>query len=79
MTYKVLDTFLVGDNTSVTIGGNGDGLRNDILVTDSEGREYHLLSVAMVSGQQAPGVKEATTILLEGVFSSDAVILKSKL
>lgn len=74
MRYKVLDTFSVGGNTSVTIAGNGEGLKNDILIRDSNETKYHILSVAMVSSRQPLELKGTTTILLEGIFNSDIII-----
>ena len=41
--YKVLNTFAVGKNTSVTIEGNGERLRNDILVMGSDVKSYTLI------------------------------------
>lgn len=35
LNYKVLDTFPIGQNTSVTIQGNSNGLRNNCVVTTS--------------------------------------------
>lgn len=71
MSYKVIDIFPVGGNTSVTIEGNGQGLKNNIFIKDSLGVTYKLLSVAMLSG----GIQETTTLMIEGKFDSEKIIL----
>ena len=42
MKYDVLDCVLIGDNTSVTISGNGKGLKNGIAIKASEGKYLKL-------------------------------------
>lgn len=69
MDYKVLDVFRIGNNTSVTIEGNGNGLKNNMHIKDSLGITHKLLSVAMISG----GDRDATTLLIEGNFDSKVV------
>jgi len=70
MLYNVIDAFPIGKNTSVTIEGNGEGLKNNIDVIDSNGRKYKLLSVGMTSGHSVEDMKKATTVLVEGEFNS---------
>ncbi len=71
MDYRVLDIFPVGENTSVTIEGNGKGLKNNILIKDSLGVPHRLISVAMLSGE----IKKTTTLLIEGIFDSEVISL----
>lgn len=73
MTYKVIDIFRIGDNTSVTIEGSGKGLRNHIIVTSAEGTKHELLSVAMVSGHPQSERRKTTTVLIKGFFCSDTI------
>ncbi len=71
MNYKVIDTFPVGENTSVTIEGNGEGLKNNIVIRDSSGVTHQLITVAMVSSEE----KNVTTLLVQGVFESKEIIV----
>ena len=71
--YNVLDIFPIGNNTSVTIKGNGNGLKNNVMVTDENEKNYKLLSVAFVSGQSE--INKTTTILIEGKFNSKLIKL----
>ena len=70
MKYKVLDTFPIGQNTSVT-QGNGDGLRNNMEIRDSSGIAHQLITVAMMS----KGEKNTTTLLIQGVFDSKDIVV----
>lgn len=72
MTYKVLDIFPIGTNTSVTIEGNGEGLSNGIDIKDSNGKSHRLLTVAMISSEE----KNNTVLLIEGKFDSENIIAK---
>lgn len=69
MDYKVLDVFRIGNNTSVTIEGKGNGLKNNMRIKDSLGITHKLLSVAMISGDN----RDTTTLLIEGDFNSKVV------
>lgn len=71
--YKVLNTFAVGKNTSVTIEGNGERLRNDIRVMGSDGKSYNLISVAMLSDASSDASGKTTTVLIEGDFRAGAL------
>lgn len=71
MIYKVLDIFPIGQNSSVTIEGNGKGLQNGITIKDSLGTSHKLISVAMISGEKAG----TTTLLIEGKFNSETISL----
>lgn len=75
--YKVLNTFAVGNNTSVTIEGNGEGLRNDMWVTGSDGKPYKLLSVAMPLDVSSYTIGKTTTVFVEGDFRAEALIPES--
>lgn len=71
--YKVLNTFAVGKNTSVTIEGNGEGLRNGIRVRGSDGKSYNLISVAMPLEVASDTIRKTTTIFIEGDFQAEAL------
>ena len=71
MHYKVLDTFPIGKNTSVTIQGNGADLRNNMKIKDSSGISHQLNTVAMMSSEE----KNITTVLIEGMFDSKEIIV----
>lgn len=73
MIYNVLDVFPVGSNTSVTIKGNGNGLKNDIVITDEHEKSYKLLSVALLSGQSEKQINNETMVLIEGDFNSKMI------
>lgn len=73
MTYRVLDVFPLGENTSVTIEGNGEGLKNNTTVISDEGTNHKLLSVGMLSGTSGEEIKKTTTILIEGMFNSKSI------
>ena len=69
MKYDVLDCVLIGDNTSVTIAGNGKGLKNGAAIRSSEGKIFKVISVAMYSGINSES-DNTTTLLVEGQFCS---------
>ena len=75
MKYKVLDTLKIGDNTSVTIEGRGENLRNQMLVFDTDNMAHTLLSVAMPAGVDIDNNGKQTTLLIEGEFKSESVIV----
>lgn len=75
MIYNVLDVFPVGSNTSVTIKGNGNGLKNNIVITDEHKKSYKLLSVALLSGQSEKQINNETMVLIEGDFNSKMIKL----
>ena len=70
MKFDVLDCFLIGDNTSVKISGNGKGLKNGIAIKASEGKIFKVISVAMYSGINSES-DNTTTLLVEGQFCSN--------
>lgn len=70
MKYKVLDTFPVGLNTSVTIEGNGENFHNGMEIKDLDGNLYQLLTVAMVSSQE----KNKTVLLIKGKFDAENIV-----
>ena len=74
MKYKVLNSFPIEKNTSVTIEGNGEGLINNMFVTDYLGNVYKLISVALLSGYLPEDKEKTTTVLIEGKFDSEVII-----
>ena len=69
MLYNVIDACMIGENTLVTIEGKGERLRNNMNITDSEGKRYILISVGMITGRDAAERNE-TIVLIEGRFES---------
>ena len=69
MKYDVLECVSIGVNTSVTIAGNGEGLKNGVDIRTAEGNIFKVLSIAMYSGTQ-PDADETTTLLVEGKFKA---------
>lgn len=69
MKYDVLDCVIIGDNTSVTIIGNGKGLKNGVSIRTSEGKIFKVMSVAMYSGINSES-DNTTTLLVEEKFRS---------
>ena len=62
--YKVLDVFPVGVMLSVTLDGPCWELKNGSLLTDEEGNEIVVKSVAMTHNQNAEDISKSTTILI---------------
>ena len=73
--YKVIDIFPIGDNSSVTVAGNGEKLKNGLYVYDENNERYKLLNVAMTGGQKAENIGKMTTLLIEGEFHSKIIKL----
>lgn len=73
MRYKVLDTFRIGESTSVTIQGNGNGLMNGVEIQDESGRSYRIKSVAMIEGENPENMEESTTLLISGSFEGKEI------
>lgn len=62
--YKVLDVFPIGVMLSVTLDGPCLELKNGSLLTDEEGNEIVVKSVAMTHNQNANDISKSTTILI---------------
>jgi hypothetical protein len=69
---------MIRKNTAVTVEGDGRGLRSNIDIFDSNGNSHRLIFVAMMSGQAPEAIGKTTTVLIEGNFDSDVMILKSQ-
>ena len=69
MLYKVLDTFKIGETTSVTIDGDGLGLQVGMTIVDSKGKEFKILSFAMDVGKSSFENTRSTTLLIKGEFT----------
>lgn len=73
MRYRVTHALRIGDATSVTIKGNGRGLKNGMIVEGDDGKKYHIRSVGMVNS--AESIAAFTTVLIEGEFDLDSFII----
>ena len=68
MEYIIKDTkFINGLNLRViTIDGNGDGIRNSIILKDENENEFFVKSVAMVCGNMKETTLTVSLILQKG-------------
>ena len=68
MEYSIKDTkFINGLNLMlITIDGNGDGLRNNIILRDENGNEYFIKSIAMTCGNMKETTLTVSLILQKG-------------
>lgn len=69
MKYDVLECVAIGADTSVTIAGNGQGLKNGVDIRTAKGNIFKVLSIAMYSGAYSDDDK-TTTLLVEGNFEA---------
>ncbi len=75
MSYKIINIFPVGSNSSVTIKGPGTGLKNNMTVYDDNNVAHQLLSVAMENREEESDIGETTTILIKGLIDSENIHL----
>lgn len=73
MKYSVIDAFRIGDGTSVTIKGNGNGLESGMLIHDEYGTAYIVKSIAMDQRKIPEDIEKSTTLLIQGEFSSKEI------
>jgi len=73
MEYTVLDIFPIGENTAVTVSGNGSGLQSNITVLDENGGSYRLLNLGMQSGSEGSAFHDTTELLIQGRFNSKRI------
>ena len=68
MEYIIKDTkFINGLNLMVlTINGNGDGIRNNVILIDEVGNEFFVKSVAMICGNMKETTLTVSLILQKG-------------
>ena len=68
MKYEIKDvTYLNGINLmTITIVGNGVGLRNNIIFKDENDNEFFLKSIAMVSGNMKNTILSVSQLLNKG-------------
>ena len=68
MKYEIKDvTYLNGINLmTITIVGNGVGLRNNIILKDENDNEFFLKSIAMVSGNMKNTILSVSQLLKKG-------------
>jgi hypothetical protein len=62
--YKVLDVFPIGIMLSVTLDGSCSELKNGSRLTDEEGNEIVVQSIAMTHNQDPSDIRKSTTILI---------------
>lgn len=68
MEYSIKDIkFINGLNLMlITIDGNGEGLRNNIILRDENGNEYFIKSIAMICGNMKETTLTVSLILQKG-------------
>lgn len=64
MVLNIIDKIKVGNNTSVTISGTHEKLKNGSVIKDENNKEFVVLSVAMV--ETIGKVSDETTLLIKG-------------
>lgn len=74
MRYEILNRIDVGGNTAVTISGNGEGLRNGIVLSGDDLKTYRLLSVGMAAGVEPDEIGASTEILIEGSCNAKTLV-----
>ena len=62
--FKVIDVLKLGDRLSVTVSGNGQGIRNGTKLTDRKGLTVTVESVAMTRPEETRRIGESTTVLV---------------
>jgi len=74
-TYNVLHTMVIGKNTAVVVDRAGEEFRNGIEIKDENDQTYKLLSIGLVGGRTDESSCNRTSILIEGIFSSEKIII----
>ena len=69
MIYNVIDRFRLDDDTVVAIDGNGDGLKNNMLINDGR---FTLLSTGMLNNVQNEKITKRI-MLIKGDFTENTV------
>ena len=67
MKYNVINRTLIGENTAVTILGNGEGLKNNIMINENR---HKVISVGMVNSKTP---FKTTILLVEGKFEESEI------
>ncbi len=61
---KVMDVFRIGNKLSITIEGDGSGIKNGSEVKDKNGNKYRIVSVAMTRHNSPHDISQNTTLLV---------------
>lgn len=64
--YKVIDVFQLGNMLSVTVSGNGEGIKNGTRLVDGKGQLITVQSVAMTKNLNPGDISQCTTLLVTG-------------
>ena len=67
--YKVLDTFIIGENTAVMIKANGEGFHNDMPINNGK---YRLLSIG-IANYKLGAPRDKLNLFIEGKFDDEFV------
>lgn len=71
MIYNVIDRFKLDDDTVVAIDGNGDGLKNNMLINDGR---FTLLSTGMLNNVKNERISKRI-MLIKGNFTENTVYI----
>lgn len=74
MRYEILNRIKVGSNTAVTVSGNGEGLKNGIILSGDDSLTYRILSIGMTAGIDPDEISVSTEILVEGNCDANFLI-----
>lgn len=66
MHLNIIDKFKVGENTSISVNGNMEQLKNGATIKDEHNNRFVVLSVAMVNNKNKAKLSETTELLLKG-------------
>lgn len=65
---NIRDKMIIGDNTVITISGNGSNIKIGDQLLDPKGVSHKILSIAMVEHEDPKDIIKSTTILVEGIW-----------
>lgn len=62
--FKIIDTFQIGDNLSVTFEGKCEQIKNGTKLTDNHGNLYMVVSVGTTRHNNPSDISKSTTVLI---------------
>ncbi len=66
MELRILDKFKIGSNLSISVDGNCDMLKNEVLLKDELGHDFKVISIGMVKYTSSKPAGKTTTLLITG-------------
>lgn len=74
MRYEILNSLPVGSNTAATIAGDGEGLKNGMMLKGDNQKMYRLISVGMTAGIDPDEIGATTELLIEGICDAKMLL-----